>query len=84
MQTGTIVQISRKHIMFIVKIKGGDFSVFEIQDPIDVCIGDVICGQLDAMGCEKLLHLGQGEVFSAYGQSGPSSLPACRDVIAAF
>lgn len=69
--------------MFIVAIDGGDYAVFEITDSIDIAVGERIRGKLDAMGDEKLLNLDQREVFSVYGQSGPSSLEACKRAIAA-
>ena len=84
MKTGTIVQISPRGAMFIVAIDGGDFAVFEITDSIDVAIGDRIRGNLNALGSEELLHLDQSEVFSSHGQSGPSSLEACKRTIAPF
>jgi hypothetical protein len=82
MNTGTITEISPRGIMFIVAIDQGDWAVFELLDSIDLAIGDRIKGKLSALGSEELLHLGQGQTFSAFGQSGPSSLKSCQKLIA--
>lgn len=82
MQTGTIVQISPRGTMFIVQIDGGDFAAFELRDSIVLHIGECITGKLNAVQSEELLHLGQGKVFSVYGETGPSSLKACQRLIA--
>lgn len=80
--TGTIVAINRRRGMFVVQIDDGDFAVFELLAGIDIAVGDRLQGDLHALGGEDLLHLGQGELFSAFGQSGPSSLQVCRRLIA--
>ncbi|WP_231586118.1 hypothetical protein [Pandoraea apista] len=67
--------------MFIVQIDDGDFAVFELLDGIGVAVGDRISGDLDALGGERLHHLGQQRRFNAYGQSGPSSLSACKRLL---
>lgn len=80
---GRIIQISRRGIMFIVQIDGGDYAVFELLDSIEIAVGDAISGELEGLGGEELLHLGHGKPFRVYGQSGPSSLKACQRLIAA-
>lgn len=78
MQTGTVTHISPRKGMFVLQLgDGGDFVVFENLSSTDIAVGDQISGRLDALGGEQLLHVGHGEVFHAYGQSGPSSLKAC-------
>lgn len=79
---GVITHINPRNGMFIVQISGGDFAAFSLQDSLELAVGDVISGNLDALGGEELLHLGQGEVFNAVGESGPSSLQVCRRLIA--
>lgn len=78
---GTVHAINRSRGMFIFRF-GGGFAVFELLDGIDIEPGDTIRGALDALGGEELLHLGHGEFFSAFGQSGPSSLQVCLRMIA--
>jgi hypothetical protein len=83
MPSGTIVEFSTRNSMFIVQIDAGDYAAFEPLDPIGLKLGDVLIGQLDAYGHEKLLHRSQRATFSVYGQTGPLSLLACRRVVAA-
>lgn len=81
MQSGSIVGLNSKRGMFIVAIEGGDYAVFELLDGIDLSIGDRIHGDLGALGSGFLLHQEQQRKFSVYGQSGPSSLNACRRLL---
>lgn len=81
MQTGTVTKINPTRGMFIVAINGGDYAVFELLDSIDLAIGDQLQGNLNALGSEELLHLGQRCNFSVFGQSGPSSLTACQRLL---
>ena len=67
--------------MFVVQIDEGDFVVFELLAGIDIAVGDRIAGDLEALGREELQHVGQRRGFAAYGQSGPSSLAACKRLI---
>jgi len=81
MQAGTIIAINPQRGMFIVAIEGGDHAVFELLDGIDLAVGDQVKGDLHALGGDDLLHVGQRRRFSVYGQSGPSSLSACRRLL---
>ncbi len=83
MQNGKIIAINPKRGMFIVEIEGGhgDYATFELLDSIDIAIGDSVRGDLDALGGEDLLHVNQARTFSVYGQSGPSSLSACKRLL---
>lgn len=81
MQVGTIVTINPRRGMFIVEIEGGDYAVFELLDSISLGVGDRIQGELDSLGGETLLHLGQRQHFDVYGQSGPSGLSACQRLL---
>lgn len=81
MQTGTVVALNPQRGMFIVEIHDGDYAVFELLDGIDLHVGDQVRGDLEALGSEELMHLEQKQRFSAYGQSGPSSLAACKRLL---
>ena len=81
--TGTIVAINQRSGLFVVQAGGGGFAVFELMDSIDLAVGDRVSGDLDAMGDDQLTHLGQGEAFDVYGQSGPCSLEHARRLIGA-
>lgn len=84
MQTGTIVQISPRSIMFIVSIdNSGDFAVFETTSSIEIAKGDRVRGDLYSVARQELLHLTQGVSFSACGQTGPCGLETCLRKIAA-
>lgn len=80
MSTGTVTHVNTRRGMFIA-IDSGDHAVFENLSSTDVNVGDRIRGDLGALGGEDLAHLGHGEVFSAFGQSGSSSLVACLRLI---
>ncbi|CAD6559518.1 hypothetical protein LMG27952_06883 [Paraburkholderia hiiakae] len=81
MQEGTVVAVNQRRGMFIAQIDEGDFAVFELLAGIDIAIGDRVAGDLEALGREELRHLGQRRRFAVYGQSGPSSLAACRRLV---
>lgn len=78
MHRGSVVAINPQRGMFIVAIDGGDYAVFELLSGCDIAVGDKLRGELEALGSEELVHMGSGQRFSAYGQSGPSSLAACQ------
>lgn len=81
MKVGLVVAVNARRGMFIVEIESGDYSVFELLGGVDIAVGDKVRGDLHALGGEELYHLGNGERFSAYGQSGPSSLAACQRLL---
>lgn len=81
MNNGSIVAINPRSGMFIVAIEGGDYAVFELLSGTDISIGDKLRGNLEALGGEELSHLGSGERLRAFGQSGPSSLNACQQLL---
>ncbi|GAB0057896.1 hypothetical protein SIID45300_02230 [Candidatus Magnetaquicoccaceae bacterium FCR-1] len=81
MKVGSIVAVNAHRGMFIVAIENGDYAVFELLNGIKIAVGDRIRGDLDALGGEELVHLSSGKRFSAYGQSGPSSLAACQRLL---
>lgn len=81
MQTGTITHIHSVRGMFIVKTDDGDFAVFELLSSIEIALGDRVGGNLGGLGGETLTHIGHGTSFSAYGQTGPSSLRACLNIL---
>ncbi len=81
MGVGTIIAINSSRGLFIVAIDSGDHAVFELLDGIDLEVGDRLQGNLDALGGEEFLHLRQRCRFSVYGQSGPSSLSACKRLL---
>ena len=81
MQTGRVCAMNAQRGMFIVEIVGGEYAVFELLDSIEIEIGDTVRGDLRALGGEQLVHIESGERFEAYGQSGPSSLSACRALL---
>jgi len=83
MQKGSVVAVNLRRGIFIVAIDDGDHVVFEFLAGIDVAIGDRVQGDLEALGRETLHHLGQSRNFDAYGQGGPSSLPACKRLLGA-
>lgn len=83
MRTGTITHINRTRGMFIVRSVEGESAVFELLGSIELAVGDRIQGALDAEGPQVLLHLGERQSFRVIGQSGPSSLEACLNVISA-
>ncbi|MGF7192007.1 hypothetical protein JOE11_005080 [Robbsia andropogonis] len=66
--------------MFIVEIGNGsgDYAVFELLSATEVEVGDKLRGDLDSLGGENLRNLRTGQSISVYGQSGPSTLLACR------
>ncbi len=80
-QNGTVVAINHRRAMFILEIERGDFVVFELLAGIDIAVGDVVQGNLKALGGETLYHQGLGQSFAAYGQSGPSSRSACERLL---
>lgn len=81
MQEGAVVIVNQRRGMFVVQIDEGDFAVFELLAGIDVAIGDRVAGDLEALGHEELRHVGQRRRFATYGQSGPSSLVACKRLV---
>lgn len=81
MNRGRIFQVNLQRGMVIVEIESRDFAVFEILDGIELEVGDEVGGNLEALGGEQLRHLESGRGFSAYGQTGPSSLGACRALL---
>ncbi|MCK4118351.1 hypothetical protein ACI2UK_13960 [Ralstonia nicotianae] len=81
MQEGEVIAVNRRRGFFIIAIDQGDYVVFELLSGIDISIGDRIRGDLNALGSEDLYHVGHEEEFEAYGQSGPSSLSACRRLL---
>ena len=83
MQNGIVIAINRTRGMFIVQIEEGDFAVFELLSGVDLAVGDTLRGDLEALGHEELVHVGQRRRFTAYGQSGPSSMAACRRLVGA-
>jgi hypothetical protein len=81
MSVGTVIDVNLRRGMFIVAIDSGDHAVFELLGGIDIAIGGRIHGDLEALGGEELQHLRQQRRFRVYGQSGPSSLSACRRLL---
>lgn len=81
MLIGTITHINHKRAMFIIQVDSGDYVVFELLSGIDIEVGNKISGHLHGLGGESLTHVDSGEVFDAYGQSGPSSLRACMNIL---
>jgi hypothetical protein len=82
MAIGTVTHVNPHNGMFIIAIDSGDHVVFENLSSTEVSVGDRIRGDLEALGGEELAHLGERETFSAFGQTGPSSLQACLRVAA--
>lgn len=82
MAIGTVTHVNPRNGMFIIAIDSGDHVVFENLSSTEVSVGDRIRGDLEALGGEELAHLGESESFSAFGQTGPSSLQACLRVAA--
>ncbi len=78
---GRIIAFNHQRGMFIVEIEDGNYAVFELLDSVELTIGDLIRGDLHGLGHEELLRVESQELFDAYGQSGPSSLSACRRLI---
>jgi hypothetical protein len=81
MKCGSVVAVNPHRGMFIVEIEGGDYAVFELQGGVDIAVGDKVGGDLEALGGEELVHLNSRVRFNAYGQSGPSSLKACQQLL---
>lgn len=81
MQKGTVVVVNPRRGMFIVQIDQGDFVVFELLAGIDIAVGDRVSGDLEALGRDELHHVDQRRRFAVCGQSGPSSLVACRRLL---
>ena len=67
---------------FVLAMPSGGFTGWELQDSIELCLGDLILvDRPNATGRQQLLHLGHGRMFDAYGQSGVSGFKAaCRSV----
>lgn len=82
MAIGTVTHVNPRNGMFIIAIDSGDHVVFENLSSTDISVGDRIRGDLNALGSEDLAHLGEGETFSAFGQTGPSSLKVCLRIAA--
>lgn len=81
MPTGRVVEVNAQRGMVIIQIADGEYAVFELLDGIDIEVGDSVRGDLGALGGEQLVHLESAQAFEAYGQSGPSSLSACRALL---
>jgi len=81
MQNGTTVAVNLGRALIIVQIDHGDFAVFELLDAIEVAVGDQVRGDLEALACEELQHLGQRCGFNVYGQTGPGSLNAGKRLL---
>lgn len=78
MLTGTVTHVNASRGFFLVRLDDGSgFAVFESLSSTDVVVGDCVRGKLNAVGGQDLLHVGHGEVFQVYGQSGCSSQKAC-------
>lgn len=84
MAQGTIVDINPRRGMFLVAIHGGEHAVFTLYDHVILQVGDVVAGALEELGSERLTHCGhQRQLFEAFGESGPCSLAACRQLMQA-
>lgn len=81
MLNGKVIEVNPRRGMFIVAINGGDYATFELLDSIDVEVDDRVQGPLNDLGSVDLLHVEQNSTFSVYGQSGPSSLNACKRLL---
>ncbi len=81
MKRGTVTALNVRRGYFIVEVDQGDFSLFELLTGIDIAIGDRVSGNLNALGGEDLFHIGQQRSFRAFGQTGPSSLAACKRIM---
>lgn len=73
--------------MFLVHVDEGAYVVFELIQRLrlgqrdGVAIGDRICGPLHALGRTQIANLTRACQLRVYGQTGPSSLTACRRVM---
>jgi hypothetical protein len=81
MLNGKVIEVNPRRGMFIVAIDGGDYATFELLDSIEVEVDDSVQGPLNALGGVDLLHVEQDSTISVYGQSGPSSLNACKRLL---
>ncbi|MEI2454559.1 hypothetical protein [Lysobacter firmicutimachus] len=79
---GTVIRYNPIRGMFVVEVvEYGEYMVFELLDSVDIELGNIIAGDLRALGSVELRHLQAGRMFSAYGQSGPSSKQAALRLI---
>ena len=78
--TGTVIAINARRGYIVVQIDQGDFVLFELLDSLDIAKGDRLAGHLEGLGSETLTHLGHTRKFEAYGQTGPSTLTACKNI----
>ncbi|WP_265214846.1 hypothetical protein [Herbaspirillum lusitanum] len=78
MLMGTVIEVNFRLGMFIDALDRGDYVVFELLSGIDIAKGDKISGELEDLDRTESKHLEQFCKFSAYGQSRPRSLTACR------
>lgn len=79
---GTVVGINAQRGMFIVRLYGGDHAVFELQDSINISLGDWVSGNLRALDGGILFHLGFAQAFGVRAQTGETSLQLCCQLIA--
>lgn len=72
---GRVVRVNPNRGMFVVQCIGtGEHCAIEILDSVDLAVGDEVTGPLEELGSIRLKLTTQGEVFDAYGQTGPTSL----------
>lgn len=70
--------------MLLVRVDEGAYVVFELIQRLrlgqreGVAIGDRVCGPLHALGKTQIANLTRDCQLRVYGQTGPSSVTACR------
>ncbi|MCX4151741.1 MULTISPECIES: hypothetical protein [Paraburkholderia] len=84
---GTLEEIEDRRGMFLIHIDQGDYVVFELIQRVrpglgeDVAIGNRVSGPLHALGKTEITNVSGECRLRVYGQTGPSSLTACRRVM---
>lgn len=80
MRSGIITEIHARTGMFIVSNPAsGDNWVFELLEHGPIELDALVIGDLDRLGAVDIEI--DGRVTSVFGQSGPSSLAACRRLL---
>ena len=80
MSTGVVIAFNPLRGYILIQTEQGEFVLFELLDSISISRGDKLAGNLGGLGRETLTHLEQNRRFEAYGQTGPSSLAACKKI----
>ena len=81
MKKGKVIDINRKKGFISVEMENGEFSVIELLGGHDVKMNDIISGNLEFIGSEKLYNESQKEKMSVYIQSASCTKKSAKNLM---